>query len=599
MDGRHIVKKTARRIALPLLAISAVAVASTAPSQALAGASSAEYFQSRLSGDTLPRQLSENDRRYYRDVFSAIDAMQWTRVEELLAQRDGGPLHAVAQAEYYLHANSPAIEGPRLAAWLERGVDLPQADRIASLASKRGVGWTPALPREQGFQRQPYATKRILPRGVSDGTMPRETSSAILDRIKTDDPWGAHALLREVEPRLSGSALAEWRQRVAWSYYIENDDASAFALASTVGEGFGAWVAEGDWVAGLAAWRMGDCDQAAQGFSRAAFAAENPELASAAYSWGSRAQVRCRRPELAAEMLRGAAQHDETLYGMLAAEQLGKALPRENATPDFSSSDWQQLRGVTNASVVLALAEIGEDRLADEILRHQARIGDPSQYAALTRLARELGLPETQLWMAHNAPYGGTPDPAMRFPAPRWQPIDGWKVDPALVYAHALQESNFRTAVVSPAGARGLMQIMPAAAKDHSRKLGYTGDASDLNKPQVNLSFGQSHLELLQQSGATGGALPKIMAAYNAGLSPITRWNSEVNDQGDPLLYMESIPYWETRGYVAIVMRNYWMYERQAGDASESRSALAQGQWPGFPAVQQGGGTYRSAAAAD
>ncbi|MCB2064240.1 MAG: lytic transglycosylase domain-containing protein, partial [Novosphingobium sp.] len=56
-------------------------------------------------------------------------------------------------------------------------------------------------------------------------------------------------------------------------------------------------------------------------------------------------------------------------------------------------------------------------------------------------------------------------------------------------------------------------------------------------------------------------------------------------DQGDPLLWMESIPYWETRGYVNIVMRNYWMYERQAGGPSESRMALAQGMWPTFPGL--------------
>ncbi len=90
---------------------------------------------------------------------------------------------------------------------------------------------------------------------------------------------------------------------------------------------------------------------------------------------------------------------------------------------------------------------------------------------------------------------------------------------------------------------------------------------------------------MLRDSGATQGKLPKIMAAYNAGLSPISRWNSEVRDQDDPLLYMESIPYWETRGYVSIVMRNYWMYERQAGTRSPTRTALAQGQWPAFPAT--------------
>ena len=69
-----------------------------------------------------------------------------------------------------------------------------------------------------------------------------------------------------------------------------------------------------------------------------------------------------------------------------------------------------------------------------------------------------------------------------------------------------------------------------------------------------------------------------------------------MNDGGDPLLYMESIPYWETRGYVAIVMRNYWMYERQANAESASRFALAQNAWPTFPETQQQSGrTYFAA----
>jgi hypothetical protein len=86
------------------------------------------------------------------------------------------------------------------------------------------------------------------------------------------------------------------------------------------------------------------------------------------------------------------------------------------------------------------------------------------------------------------------------------------------------------------------------------------------------------------------------MAAYNAGLSPVTRWNTEVQDQGDPLLYMESIPYWETRGYVATVMRNYWMYERQADARSASRISLAENAWPAFPDGEQNSGrVYLSA----
>jgi hypothetical protein len=90
---------------------------------------------------------------------------------------------------------------------------------------------------------------------------------------------------------------------------------------------------------------------------------------------------------------------------------------------------------------------------------------------------------------------------------------------------------------------------------------------------------------MLRDDSATQGLLPKVMAAYNAGLVPIGRWNTEIDNKGDPLLWIESIPYWETRGYVNIVMRNYWMYERQAGGVSESRAALAQGMWPTFPGL--------------
>ena len=106
---------------------------------------------------------------------------------------------------------------------------------------------------------------------------------------------------------------------------------------------------------------------------------------------------------------------------------------------------------------------------------------------------------------------------------------------------------------------------------------------ADLKDPAVNLAFGQRTLESLNSSNFTQGTLPKVMAAYNAGPTPVSRWESEIRDQGDPLLYMESIPYWETRGYVAIVMRNYWMYLRQADADAPSRVDLAENDWPMFP----------------
>jgi soluble lytic murein transglycosylase-like protein len=201
--------------------------------------------------------------------------------------------------------------------------------------------------------------------------------------------------------------------------------------------------------------------------------------------------------------------------------------------------------------------------------------------------------------MANNAPSGAQAHPASRYPSPKWTPMTGWRVDPALAYAHTLQESNFRSEAVSPAKAQGLMQITPITVRQHAPSLGMSAGQVDIFNPSVNLAFGQQNLEMLRDSPATGGALPKIIAAYNAGLTPVTRWNYEVRDQGDPLLYMESIPYWETRSYVSIVMKNYWMYERQAEALSGSRIALAQNAWPAFPGRNDTGGgrVYLSAGA--
>lgn len=552
---------------------------------AAANSASADYFRLRGESRNAPSVLTKDERDYYTALFAAERREDWTAVQAMLAQKPDGPLHAVAKAEFYLAANSPKADAAPLVQLVQQAPDLPWADQLARLAAKRGATELPGLPDAQRLYSVSSAPKRLRPRSTSDGTMPDSIANAILLAIKNDDPTGARTLLDGIDASLSGEARAEWRQRVAWSFYIENDDAQALAVARSVADGSGPWVAEGWWTVGLAAWRLGGCEEAATAFEKSAAIAENADLAAAGDYWASRAWVRCRAPEKVSADLRAAAKRTETFYGLLAAEALGLKQPASRPSPDFSGEDWQALRGTGNVRSAVALAEIGREDLADEVLRYQARIGDPRQYAALTRLARDLGLASTQLWMAYNAPSGGRPDDASRYPTPKWTPATGWKVDPALVYAHALQESNFRTAVTSPAQAKGLMQITPITVRQHSPALSLNAAAVDLTNPAVNLAFGQQNLEMLRDSAATGGLLPKIMAAYNAGLAPITRWNSEIRDGGDPLLWMESIPYWETRGYVSVVMRNYWMYENQAGGQSDSRVGLTEGKWPRFPGL--------------
>jgi soluble lytic murein transglycosylase-like protein len=568
---------------LAAAALAASALASAAP--VTGQGDSVDYF-TRSHAAALPQLLSADERGYYASLFAAIEARNWDRVEVMLAGRSEGPLHGAALAAYYLHPESPRIELPRIEAWLARYAQLPQAEAMVRLGQTRGLENPPRLPGARDLVRQPGSSKRIRPGTINDGTMPASVRAAILEHITNDDPDGARLLLDGVDATLSPQARAEWRYRVAWSYYIENQDAQAWALADTVRDnGSGPWVAEGDWAAGLAAWRLGDCDRAAEAFQRSAAVSTNPNLTAAAHYWASRALIRCRFPEKSDEQLRGAARFPETLYGMLAHEQLGRELPETHAQPDLTEADWRRLRDEDAVQQAVMLAEIGRrDEAADDLV-WLVRTGDPDDYPALSRLARALGLTSAQTFMAYNAPRGEGAHPSLRYPVTFRTPVGGWRVDPALAFAHALQESNFRERVVSPAGAIGLMQIMPITQREYAASINMSSNA-DLKDPAVNLAFGQRTLESLSTAGYTQGRLPKIMAAYNAGPSPVARWESEIRDAGDPLLYMESIPYWETRGYVAVVMRNYWMYLRQADAPAPSRIDLAENDWPQFPKVR-------------
>jgi soluble lytic murein transglycosylase-like protein len=163
--------------------------------------------------------------------------------------------------------------------------------------------------------------------------------------------------------------------------------------------------------------------------------------------------------------------------------------------------------------------------------------------------------------------------------------VRGWRVKPDLAFAHIIQESNFRTAAVSPAGAVGLMQVRPGSASDEAIAAGMAFSPSSLYDPSYNLEFGQSFIERMRRSSYTGDQLPKVIASYNAGPLPVGRW-ATIPDKGDPLLWIESIPYWETRYYVPAVMRNLWVYEGLGNEPQPSLKSLAQHRWPGFPATR-------------
>jgi soluble lytic murein transglycosylase len=130
-------------------------------------------------------------------------------------------------------------------------------------------------------------------------------------------------------------------------------------------------------------------------------------------------------------------------------------------------------------------------------------------------------------------------------------------LDPHLLAGLIRQESNFRPAVVSRAGAVGLMQLMPATGRELLRKEGERWDARLLRSAETNLHLGALHLSTLL-SRYDGEVVPTL-AAYNAGSRPVARW-LRYPEAADSVQFVERIPYVETRGYIRAVLRNWGLY---------------------------------------
>ena len=528
-----------------------------------------------------PLAVSDGDKARYRSIFVALRDQKWSDARAMIDALDAqDAMRPLALSELYLAKGSPRVELFDLLDLVNKAAWLPKADQLSRLAQKRGATILPTLPQVQKMVWLGAAPRREYVAAVKTDMLAQALAGQIQTYIKADNPIGAEALLASGEAGLTPEGLTEVRQRVAWAYYIESDDSNARRMAARALEARagGDWSVQAHWTAGLAAWRQNDCRAAAPSFANVAALAGNNDMRAAGAYWASRAYMVCGEADKVQNYLKLASRSEETFYGLLARESLGLPLGAAPVANRFGASEWQLLKDSPNARAAIALSSIGETGRAEELLRHQAKIGGTGHYDALIRLASALSLPETQLWLAHNGPAGKQPESFARFPAPNWQPDGGWRVDPALIYAHTLQESGFRSQVVSSAGARGLMQVRPGTGSDMG-----LASADQLFVPSTNMEFGQRYLEALRDMSATGGLLPKVMAAYNAGPMPVERWNSEVKDKGDPLLFMESLPYYETRAYVNIVMRNYWMYQIQGKGSADCLTGMAQGLWPTFP----------------
>ncbi|HEU0311089.1 MAG TPA: lytic transglycosylase domain-containing protein [Sphingomicrobium sp.] len=517
----------------------------------------------------------------WRGVLLAINNGEWEAARRGIEALPNGPLKPYARARLYTAKDSPKVELAPILALLEEAPELPQAEQLVRMATSRGAHHSelPAIFWPRPMVSLGSAPRRGKTRPIEGEPYADQLRQTLEPMIKVDDGTGAEAAYLAAMPFLSVEARAEAAHRVAWIYFVGGRDADAIRVADQGRAGAsGEWAAQAAWISGLASWRMRDWNAAFYSLRQAARLAREPEFYAAAHYWSARAAQASRRPQEAGPLMQAAARSQESFYGLLAREALGmdKRLPKSAAPRDLS-----RIEALPNVRRASELAAMGWRSSAEELLRHQAKVGNPADHRGLVKVADKLNLAGAQFWLAHFGPRGAQVDAADRYPIPDWTPYNGWRVDPALAYAHIIQESNFRAEAVSPAGAVGLMQVRPGTAGDTARARGTTVTAASLKDPLINIDYGQAFIELIRGSTATRGQLPKVIAAYNAGPVPVERW--AYYDRGDPLLWIESIPYWETRFYVPSVLRNMWVIQGLKGEPTPALTALAEHKWPEFP----------------
>jgi soluble lytic murein transglycosylase-like protein len=238
----------------------------------------------------------------------------------------------------------------------------------------------------------------------------------------------------------------------------------------------------------------------------------------------------------------------------------------------LNQKDFHDLMAVPAAHRAVALWQIGESDFVGPELNRAFVNNNERLDPAMAALARAIGVPNVELRASEASASRGIMLTGL-FPVPPYNPDGGYRLDSSLVLAFARIESRFQVQATSPAGARGLMQLMPATAAH----LGVS-DPDTLYDPGTSLSVGQRYIERLLDR--LDGNLLELGGAYNAGPMAVDRWRTTKAGGNDPLLFVESIPVAETRSYVKRLMVYHWLYRRRFGQDAVSLDDTARGQWP-------------------
>jgi len=557
--------------------------------------------QAQAAPATMARILSAGDAERYQQIFSLQAQSRIGEAAKLAAGVSDRRLMGHVLAQKYLNPAAYNVSYQELGLWLDHYADYPDAQKIYALAKSKRPKGAPLPQKPSGTRGLGGLTLETAleyrpnsPRSRASAQKVAAAQLHLKGLLKQNAPGDALDYLRREDiSRLFDPVEADLRRLdIATLYFTLNQDDKALQLGAEIAARHARYIPEAQFVAGLAAWRLGDMTAAAAHFSalsdaRSPYASKS--RLSAASFWAARAYLAERKPRMVNQYLKRAANNPFTMYGLLAHRQLGIDLPFEWRLPAFDQASLAILQRRPEMQRLLALMEAGQIALADkELSLLHARLGHDYDRQLLA-IASDLKLPASQISIADCARKSGKQWLAGLYPQPAWKPQGGFITDPALIFAIIRKESHFSASVVGRGGASGLMQLTPATARFVAHNKAALGKSRQLLlDPELNLTLGQRYLSHLQ-SDAGAADLFALLAAYNAGPGTLERWRKSMPPTQDPLLFLESLPSSRTRGYIKRITADYWIYQHQMGTPLSSLDALAQGKWPQLSAPAETG----------
>lgn len=370
---------------------------------------------------------------------------------------------------------------------------------------------------------------------------------------------------------LSDTTTRVWRDRypLTLAAIRAGDFRNAYRAAANTGLTSGGPAAEAEFYAGWIALRkMNNPQLADRHFAAIAEIGSTPITLGRAYYWRGRAHEAMGDTAGAQAFYAKGAEHNTTFYGQLAAEKVGDGIMVLPPEPEITEFDRARFEGRDMVRAARRLKEIGEDTLFRVFVLHlEDTLPTTAEQALLVDMTRGYGDQTASMLVVRGAATQGYILPLRGYPY-RTPPEIPRAPEQALTLGITRQESGFDPLIRSPAGARGMMQVMPGTAQIVARQIGVSYSAGLLDDPDYNMRLGQTYItQMLDQFS---GSYPLAIAAYNAGPGRPAQWIGFCGDPRgsgtDPIDFIECIPFSETRNYVMRVMEGAQVYRARLND---------------------------------